>query len=168
MENQNVEKSGNKTFSPQVEAARASIWAKLNEKKPSEPEAHYGLGTIQASGNGVYGGLLTPAQVECIREIQHRCFKIDLEVEEINTRLVNAELNHVLPRLYMVEVTDLLHKIDKMVQEVKANAAKMGVAAVQPKVNMAYLNYRLRGEGSRADLERAAVQAAAKRKEKVL
>lgn len=166
MENHNVEKSGNRNLSPQVAAVRASIWATLNAKALQKPcgESGYGLGVVPVSAEPAYDGLLTPMQVECIKEIQHRCFKIDLEVEEINTRLVNAELHQVLPHLHLVEITDLLVRIDKMIREVKANAAAMGVAAVQPKVNMAYLDYRLRGEGSRVDLERAALQAAKRKK----
>lgn len=134
---------------PQSRAALQAMFAYLDSKKPLLPEAENQVWTVrrvaadtaQDIPEQVLSKLLLDSdQCNDLKLLQELCEVIAKSVKEINTVSANHGLR--LPHLYLVELTDYLLRIDVLINASKTAARRLGVEAVQPKVNTEYL-YRV-------------------------
>lgn len=82
--------------------------------------------------------LLTPKQVEGLETVQRLCEGIGKLQQQLNTVLITHELN--LPKVALVELSDLLLKSDRLIMDSRCAAHRLGIAEVQPKVKRDFLD----------------------------
>lgn len=85
--------------------------------------------------------LLSRDQCNDLQLLQELCQVIAQAVQQINVVRANHELR--LPQLYLVELTDYLLRIDVLIRAAKVAAKRLGVEAVQPKINTEYIERAL-------------------------
>nr|WP_314269849.1 hypothetical protein [uncultured Kingella sp.] len=134
---------------PQSRAALQAMFACLDSKKPLLPETENQVWTVrrvaadtaQDIPEQVLSKLLLDSdQCNDLKLLQDLCKVIAKAAMQINVVRANHDLR--LPPLYLAELTDYLLRIDVLITASKTAARRLGVEAVQPKVNTEYL-YRV-------------------------